>query len=1098
MSHQNKKIVSLFMLIFLTFSSFLFSQNKMSSQSKNRNPRKTREWRVNIGGQRLIDSQGREWLADHIYRSSGYGYLGISGTFITQEPIKGTREQAIFQSERYKLFGYRIDVPNGHYKVILHFAEVYHAKAGKRLMNIKIEGQTVLKNLDIVARIGHHKALSLTFNTQELNLPVLDGRLDVGLINKRDATKLSGIEVIQLGSQPALLKLDPPELDFGLNANRREIRIINQGSEPIKWTLNTSGLPRWLNVSPRSTGSVLPEGSQTVSISVSRAGVAGGIHRDSLLITAPGFRKKLPVSIAVGGAAKLSLKNSTLDFGAGLRHLTGMLENNGGSALNWSIPGSQQLGWVQRIYPSSGRLQMGESTFIHFAISRQGLKPGTHQQTVTINSEGGREKILIKAQVLPSQNRHIFVSASAQGGGDGRSWETAFTGIKEAIARVGKLRTGQTVEIWVAAGVYYEYEIVVPTGVALYGGFQGNETVLEERNQFRNRPTIVDGQKRGRCFECEHRTVIDGFVIQHGRDWSSGEGKGAAILMYDSDVKVRNNLIRDNVDSWAGALFIEGFEREKNKKGFSPLVEHNILIGNVSNYCAAAIEVRATTAIIRNNTIVKNRGFGLEIQDLLGPFKKVTYGKFYNNIITANKRNQPNDVWAEARKVTDYSFVGTRWHLVGAYPPYDYGKGNLFGDISATRVGFVDDRKNDFHLTTQSPAINAGDPTSQPDTDGSRADLGALPYNHHHTEFEFSTLHLDFDPKTKHLELLVTAYGGKKITWQAVVDSPGKNLFSVSPATGVLANGEQAKLNISLNRKKQAEGKYTGHLAVMTPERSYEIDLQWLVNRSQPEIQVTPQFIEVEGEINGAAPAGKQVRIGNSGTGTFHWAALKNSANSWLQISQTSGKAGEALFLRFNTAGLGYGNFYDEIKIIGSGTINRAVKLPVTLKMRPGKFIVEIEAEKNSGLPNPGWHVIQNKGAGCIRAKKSAPKAPNDSSRIDYEFQVPDGLEYVYVFAEVDVNRSKASDSFWIMVNGFDPCSWNYIRSKHAGWRRHWVYNHPRDKKHMFVAIPGKNTLNVFSRETGACINWLVITSDPNLNIDTYRFGSGGKSKARR
>jgi len=50
------------------------------------------------------------------------------------------------------------------------------------------------------------------------------------------------------------------------------------------------------------------------------------------------------------------------------------------------------------------------------------------------------------------------------------------------------------------------------------------------------------------------------------------------------------------------------------------------------------------------------------------------------------------------------------------------------GDISAD-PRFVDPAGNDFHLKYNSPCINSGDPTSAPDPDGSRADMGDYPFD---------------------------------------------------------------------------------------------------------------------------------------------------------------------------------------------------------------------------------------------------------------------------------------------------------------------------------------------------------------------------------
>lgn len=53
-----------------------------------------------------------------------------------------------------------------------------------------------------------------------------------------------------------------------------------------------------------------------------------------------------------------------------------------------------------------------------------------------------------------------------------------------------------------------------------------------------------------------------------------------------------------------------------------------------------------------------------------------------------------------------------------------FGPGNLIGSPKLWAVGF-----GDVHLGPGSPCIDAGDPTAPPDPDGSRDDIGALPYD---------------------------------------------------------------------------------------------------------------------------------------------------------------------------------------------------------------------------------------------------------------------------------------------------------------------------------------------------------------------------------
>jgi len=104
----------------------------------------------------------------------------------------------------------------------------------------------------------------------------------------------------------------------------------------------------------------------------------------------------------------------------------------------------------------------------------------------------------------------LFVSAIAEPGGDGQSWNAPFRGLDAALAQAVE---GD--EIWIARGAYPidAAGTVLPKGVALYGGFVGNEDLREERDWFR-RPTVVALDTRWTILEHDSTTRIDGLTFQ--------------------------------------------------------------------------------------------------------------------------------------------------------------------------------------------------------------------------------------------------------------------------------------------------------------------------------------------------------------------------------------------------------------------------------------------------------------------------------------------------------------------------------------------------------------------------------------------------------
>lgn len=86
---------------------------------------------------------------------------GSSATFASA--AAGADEAAIYQSVRYGMTGYKIDVPDGKYSVTLKFVEPVFAEAGKRVFGVSIQGKQVVENLDIFAKAGRNRAIDLLF-----------------------------------------------------------------------------------------------------------------------------------------------------------------------------------------------------------------------------------------------------------------------------------------------------------------------------------------------------------------------------------------------------------------------------------------------------------------------------------------------------------------------------------------------------------------------------------------------------------------------------------------------------------------------------------------------------------------------------------------------------------------------------------------------------------------------------------------------------------------------------------------------------------------------------------------------------------------------
>ncbi len=108
--------------------------------------------RVNSGGPVFTDSLKLPWAADLAYSPGGWGYTNLTSTAkSSSKAVNKTVDDVLYQKWRDNPGEYRFTAPNGTYEVRLRWAEFETNVAGKRLMQILIEGAIVENALDIRA-----------------------------------------------------------------------------------------------------------------------------------------------------------------------------------------------------------------------------------------------------------------------------------------------------------------------------------------------------------------------------------------------------------------------------------------------------------------------------------------------------------------------------------------------------------------------------------------------------------------------------------------------------------------------------------------------------------------------------------------------------------------------------------------------------------------------------------------------------------------------------------------------------------------------------------------------------------------------------------
>lgn len=146
---------------------------------------------VNTGGPAYKSVNGIQYQADNYYTCGAAAQV--------TSPIANTDDDIIYQSERFGTFTYRFPgLQTGTYTMKLQFSETYWKEAGKRVFSVKIEGKTVIQNLDIFSVVGGNAAYDITIDAY-----VQDGELTIEFPPaKCDQPKICGIVVFKTRPVP--------------------------------------------------------------------------------------------------------------------------------------------------------------------------------------------------------------------------------------------------------------------------------------------------------------------------------------------------------------------------------------------------------------------------------------------------------------------------------------------------------------------------------------------------------------------------------------------------------------------------------------------------------------------------------------------------------------------------------------------------------------------------------------------------------------------------------------------------------------------------------------------------------------------------------
>lgn len=194
----------------------------------------------------------------------------------------------------------------------------------------------------------------------------------------------------------------------------------------------------------------------------------------------------------------------------------------------------------------------------------------------------------------------IYVTELGAGGMNGTSWANAYPGDSLQIAINA---SGFGDEVWVACGTYKPtagtnrtIAFSMQNNVAIYGSFQGTESLLSERLLSCGPCSILSGEigvpgnsdnsyKVIRNQGLNITAILDGFVIRDGHDdrvATSTNGLGGGIMNVGSgpggvcSPSIRNCVITNNRAEFGGGIFNDGY----NGGNANPIIINCIISNN--------------------------------------------------------------------------------------------------------------------------------------------------------------------------------------------------------------------------------------------------------------------------------------------------------------------------------------------------------------------------------------------------------------------------------------------------------------------------------------------------------------------------------------
>jgi hypothetical protein len=410
--------------------------------------------------------------------------------------------------------------------------------------------------------------------------------------------------------------------------------------------------------------------------------------------------------------------------------------------IDWEIDGTPQT-----TYNWTGTLLSGVESDIlvlgshSFSSGEHTLKAWTVDPNEGTDEDADNDTMEVTILVVDP----VFVDADASGAKNGTSWTDAYDSLQTALKEV----SANTI-IWVAEGTYLPTNtgdmaksFEIPDSVWIYGGFDGTETDLLQRNLIDN--TVILSGDIGISDDADDNSMhvliagnnvrIDGFTIVEGNADSTCAdcGRGGGLMLNGvKDVKVSHCIFKSNNALEGGGIgayfalspvyidsctFLENSASNGGALGFQNTpseISHSVFAGNHAGYGGVIYNYRSGSITSIDRCTFYDNSYLVHGSILRNAWSGLT-STIENSIFYGNQTplmSLVNGAILDDIEVS-YSLIDPSEIITG--------NNNVTGDPL-----FADTINYNLQIMGGSPCIDTGDPESPLDPDGTRADMGAL------------------------------------------------------------------------------------------------------------------------------------------------------------------------------------------------------------------------------------------------------------------------------------------------------------------------------------------------------------------------------------